>query len=92
MQLAIRSSLSAGVAVVGATAIAFSPLAPPPPDIASQISQVPAVFAEYTPTSLASAIQDILSSVAVAGVQGLQGAGIAGAQALAGHVERDQGR
>jgi hypothetical protein len=88
VQLAVRSSLTspltAGVALVGATAIALSPLAPPVPDLKIKAEQVTSVFADYTPTSLASAIADLVASGGLAAAQGLHGIGVGASQALAG--------
>jgi len=84
MQLAIRSSLTAGVALVGATAIALSPIAPPAPNLTIKAPDISSVYADYTPTSLASAIQDIVTSVSVAAATGVQGVGLIGQEAIAG--------
>ncbi|MCV7066926.1 hypothetical protein H7H51_16580 [Mycolicibacterium farcinogenes] len=50
MQLAARSYLTAGVALVGAGAIAVSPLAPPAPDV-----QIPAIDASSAAVNLTAA-------------------------------------
>jgi len=73
MQLAVRSSLAAGAAFVGAGAIALSPIAPVPADITTKAAQPNAVSAEYTPTGLAQAIVALAQGQAQAINHGLVG-------------------
>src|SRR6478752_8007301 len=58
MQVSVRSSLPAGVALVGAGAIALSPIAPLPADVVVKAGHAGTVYADYTPTALATAIVD----------------------------------
>src|SRR6187402_3570134 len=82
MQRAIRSPLTAGIALVGATAIAIAPLTPTPPSLSIKADQISTVFAEYTPTGLASALADLTAGATLALAQGAQGLGVTGSNAL----------
>lgn len=75
MQLALRSPLSAGIALVGATAIALSPIAPPAPDLTIKAEHISSVYADYTPTGLATALTELVNGVGTAGNQAIQGIG-----------------
>ncbi|WP_160110844.1 hypothetical protein [Mycolicibacterium houstonense] len=72
MQLAARSYLTAGVALVGAGAIAVSPLAPPAPDV-----QVPAIDASSAAVNLTAAANplQLWADVIGATVENLGGLG-----------------
>ncbi|MCV7360787.1 hypothetical protein [Mycolicibacterium neworleansense] len=72
MQLAARSYLTAGVALVGAGAIAVSPLAPPMPDV-----QVPAIDASSAAVNLTAAANplQLWADVIGATVENLGGLG-----------------
>src|SRR6185295_20130541 len=83
MQLALRSPLSAGIALVGATAIALSPISAPAPDLSIKADSVASVYADYTPTSLATAISDLVGGVGLAGQQAIAGIGGIGNTVLA---------
>ena len=58
MQVAVRSYLTAGVALVGAGAIALMPITPLPDLADAEAGTVATVYANYTPTALASAFVD----------------------------------
>ncbi|MDH6197613.1 hypothetical protein M2272_004268 [Mycobacterium frederiksbergense] len=72
MQVAARSYLTAGVALVGAGAIAVSPLAPPAPDI-----HLPAIHASSAAVALTAQADPLAAWAEVIGtaVQNIQGLG-----------------
>ncbi|QRY53121.1 hypothetical protein [Mycolicibacterium septicum] len=65
MEVAARSYLTAGIAAVGATALIASPIAPTPPDITVRADDLSAVFSDYTPTALSSALLGLPSGAAI---------------------------
>ncbi len=92
MEVAARSYLTAGIAAVGATALIASPIAPTPPDITVRADDLSAVFSDYTPTALSSAllalpnpaaIRDAIGNLALGGL-GAFNIGLAGAADVAG--------
>ena len=54
MELTVRPHLAAGIAVVGASALIASPIAPPPPDI--QVPSLPSVTADTQLLSVSEAL------------------------------------
>ncbi|OMC51241.1 hypothetical protein A5742_18705 [Mycolicibacterium fortuitum] len=65
MEVAARSYLTAGIAAVGATALIAAPIAPAPPDITVRADDLSAVFSDYTPTALSSALLGLPSTAAI---------------------------
>ncbi|MGW4096567.1 hypothetical protein [Mycobacterium sp. NPDC004974] len=92
MEVAARSYLTAGIAAVGATALIASPIAPTPPDITVRADDLSAVFSDYTPTALSSALLGLPSAAAIRdaignltlGGLGAFNIGLAGAADVAG--------
>ncbi|CAN5417537.1 hypothetical protein BH11ACT7_BH11ACT7_16870 [soil metagenome] len=81
MDVAIRSYLTAGVAVVGATAITLAPIEVLPPDLQIRGDKLVAVLEDVSLSSLADLIAAAQSAIAPVG-QGVQASAIAAGTAI----------